>query len=157
MKINILKFVKLYMVLVGLFLIQKPLFMLSYYKRFSDVGVMEWFRVMLHGLPLDLSMSGYLCVLPGLLLIAGIWTKSNAVKWIGHAYMGIMSLFISLTFCLNIALYEYWGFPLDSTPLFYFFSSPSDAVASVSMVTVIFGVLLALAIAVGIFYALRWT
>ena len=157
MKIKILKFIKLYMVLVGLFLIQKPLFMLAYYKRFSDVGVIEWFRVMLHGLPLDLSMSGYLCVFPGLLLIAAIWTRSNALKWIEHVYMGIVALFISLTFCLNIALYEYWGFPLDSTPLFYFFSSPSDAVASVSMVTVIFGVLLALAIAVGIFYVLRWT
>ncbi|BCS86058.1 sulfatase [Prevotella herbatica] len=131
--------------------------MLAYYKRFSDVGVIEWFRVMFHGLPLDLSMSGYLSAFPGLLLIAAIWTRSNALKWIGHVYMGIVAFFISLTFCLNIALYEYWGFPLDSTPLFYFFSSPSDAVASVSMVTVILGVLLALAIAVGIFYALRWT
>ena len=145
------------MVLVGLFLIQKPLFMLYYYKRFADVGIIEWFRVMLHGLPLDFSMSGYLCVLPGLLLIAGIWTKSSAVKWIGYIYMGIVSLFISLTFCLNIALYEYWGFPLDSTPLFYFFSSPSDAVASVSMITVILGVLLSLAIAFGIFKVLCWT
>jgi phosphoglycerol transferase MdoB-like AlkP superfamily enzyme len=115
---------------------------------------MEWFRVMMHGLPLDFSMSGYLCAVPGLLLIAGIWTKSNVVKWIGYVYMGIASLLISLTFCLNIALYEYWGFPLDSTPLFYFFSSPSDAVASVSMITVIFGVLLSLAIAAGIFFVL---
>ncbi len=156
MKINILKFVKLYMVLVGLFLIQKPLFMLYYYKRFADVGIIEWFKVMLHGLPLDFSMSGYLCALPGLLLIAGIWTKSSAVKWTEYVYLGIVSLLISLTFCLNIVLYEYWGFPLDSTPLFYFFSSPSDAVASVSVFTVILGILLSLAIAVGVFYALRW-
>ena len=73
------------------------------------------------------------------------------MKWTEYVYLGIVSLFISLMFCLNIVLYEYWGFPLDSTPLFYFFSSPSDAVASVSVFTVILGILLSLAIAVGYF------
>ena len=59
------------MVLVGLFPYPETIFMLYYYKRFADVGIIEWFKVMLHGLPLDFSMSGYLCALPGLLLIAG--------------------------------------------------------------------------------------
>ena len=52
---------------------------------------------------------------------------------------------------------EYWGFPLDSTPLFYFFSSPSDAVASVSVFTVILGNITVASNCCGVFYALRWT
>ena len=40
---------------------------------------------------------------------------------------------MSFCFVLNIALYPYWNFPLDSTPLFYFFTSPADAFASTSI------------------------
>ena len=39
---------------------------------------------------------------------------------------------LATAICTNIGLYEYWRFPLDATPLFYFLSSPKDAFASVS-------------------------
>ena len=49
-----------------------------------------------------------------------------------QAYFMAVSLLVSMIFTLNAALYGFWKFPLDMTPLFYFSTSPSAAVASVS-------------------------
>lgn len=38
---------------------------------------------------------------------------------------------VAVSFVANIALYGYWGFPLDATPIFFLLSSPSAAMASV--------------------------
>ena len=43
-----------------------------------------------------------------------------------------MAFISSLAYVANIALYGFWGFPLDNTPLLYIKTSPSDAMASVT-------------------------
>ncbi|UVV55238.1 hypothetical protein NXW60_10955 [Bacteroides fragilis] len=50
-----------------------------------------------------------------------------------------------------MGLYEYWGFRLDATPLFYLFSSPKDALASVSIWVVMAG-LAAMAVYAALLY-----
>ena len=74
--------------------------------------------------------------------------------WCG--YFGFVAVLMSVIAVTDVALYAYWGFRLDATPLFYFFSSPRDAMASVSVWTVAGGVLAMLAYAAllyAIFYA----
>ena len=44
-------------------------------------------------------------------------------------------------FIIDLGLYGFWGFRLDATPVFYFFSSPKDAMASVSFWFVLLGIL----------------
>ena len=93
----------------------------------------DWGGVIVHGFPLDMSMAGYLCALPALLLLVGVWWRS---RWLDVAMTVVLvfTAFVAvLAMVVNAVLYEYWGFPLDSTPLFYFFSSPKDAFASVSV------------------------
>ncbi len=104
--------------------------MLFYGSIFADVAAKEWWNVIIHGLPLDFSMAGYLSILPGLLLIASVW---HVGKWLKRAFQGyflVITFLLSSIFVIDLGLYEYWGFRLDTTPLFYFFSSPSDAMAS---------------------------
>ena len=109
----------------------------------KGVGVSwtEWLGVMWHGLPLDLSLAGYLTVVPGLLFICSAWTVSNLLRRIWYGYFAFVSVLLSVIFTVDLGLYEYWGFRLDATPLFYFFSSPKDAVASVSIWVVIGGII----------------
>lgn len=98
--------------------------------------------VIWHGLPLDLSMAGYLTAIPALLLIASVWIRQEIIRPILNTYFWIPAIIISTCFILNIVLYPYWNFPLDSTPIFYFFTSPADAFASVSIFFVLFGLVL---------------
>lgn len=155
---QIIWFVKTYATFVVLFVLQKPLFLFlekgsatqPVDNIFTELPAVIW-----HGLPLDLSMAGYLSVIPGLLSIAVVWLKRDLVKPIMNIYFIIASLFITCSFVLNASLYPYWKYPLDSTPLFYFFTSPADAIASVSIWQVILSVIILIALTVGVWCTLR--
>ena len=155
---QIIWFVKTYATFVVLFVLQKPLFLFlekgsatqPVDNIFAELPAVIW-----HGLPLDLSMAGYLSVIPGLLSIAVVWLKRDLVKPIMNIYFIIASLFITCSFLLNASLYPYWKYPLDSTPLFYFFTSPADAIASVSIWQVILSIVILIVLTVGVWFTLR--
>ena len=155
---QIIWFVKTYATFVVLFVLQKPLFLFlekgsatqPVDNIFTELPAVIW-----HGLPLDLSMAGYLSVIPGFLSIAVVWLKRDLVKPIMNIYFIITSLFITCSFLLNASLYPYWKYPLDSTPLFYFFTSPADAIASVSIWQVILSIVILIVLTVGVWFTLR--
>ena len=64
--------VAIYFAFVLLFMLQKPLFMLWQGDLYSDASVGEWFQVIAHGIPLDLSVAAYILVLPMLLTIVSL-------------------------------------------------------------------------------------
>ena len=155
---QIIWLVKTYATFVVLFVLQKPLFLFlekgsatqPVDNIFTELPAVIW-----HGLPLDLSMAGYLSVIPGLLSIAVVWLKRDLVKPIMNIYFIIASLFITCSFVLNASLYPYWKYPLDSTPLFYFFTSPADAIASVSIWQVILSIVILIVLTIGVWFTLR--
>lgn len=155
MKDRLIGFIKTYCLFVCIFMLQKPLFMLFYRSLYAETSGSDWLNVIWHGLPLDLSLAGYLTAIPGLLFIASAWTLSKVLHRIWCGYFLFVSLLLSLIFTVDVGLYEYWGFRLDATPLFYFFSSPKDAVASVSIWMVLGGIgamLLYAALLYAVFY-----
>ena len=141
MKERLIGFLKTYFLFVCIFALQKPFFMLFYRPLYEGVSWTEWLGVMWHGLPLDLSLAGYLTAIPGLLFICSAWAVPNLLRRIWCGYFIFVSVLLSIIFTVDLGLYEYWGFRLDATPLFYFFSSPKDAVASVSVWMVIGGII----------------
>ena len=60
MKDRLIGFIKTYCLFVCIFVLQKPLFMLFYKSLYPDASCADWFSVAWHGLPLDLSLAGYL-------------------------------------------------------------------------------------------------
>ena len=157
MKDRLIGFIKTYCLFVCIFVLQKPLFMLFYKSLYPDASCADWFSVAWHGLPLDLSLAGYLTAIPGFLFIASVWTLSKSLHRIWCGYFLFVSVLISIIFTVDLGLYEYWGFRLDATPLFYFFSSPKDAVASVSIWMVLGGIVAMVVYAVvlyAVFYSI---
>lgn len=143
MKRRLNQFVATYFLFVFLFTLQKPIFMAYYAHLYDNVSCTEWFAVIWNGLPLDLSLAGYLTVIPGILLIASIWTTSKVLKPIRKGYFLFISILLASIFIGDLGLYGYWNFRLDTTPLFYLTSSPKDALASVG-IGVLLGALAAL-------------
>lgn len=133
---QLLWFLRTYIMLVVIFLIQKPIFLLVENSSASSPVDAIWssmISVMWHGLMLDHAIAGYITLLPGLMLLASVWIRKELVRPVFNTYFGLVSFGISLCFTLNAALYPFWKFPLDSTPFSYFFSSPADAFASTSV------------------------
>lgn len=157
MKTRFKYFFLTYVFFVLIFIIQKPLFMLYHLPLFKEATWKDWFLVPYHGLPLDFSLAGYLTIIPGLLLICTIWSRKRLWRRLAKAYFAVIAIILSAVFVIDLGLYRYWGFRLDATPLFYFCSSPGDALASASAWELIGGIvtlLLMTALLYALFYLL---
>jgi len=129
MKQRILLFLTIYFYFVLIFLIGKVIFALIHSSIGGGIEVTDVLAVLYHGLPLDLSMSGYLSAIPGLILIASIWFKPQLVGYTFNIYYGIVLSIIAIITIADIVVYPYWGFHFDST-VFLYLQSPKEAFAS---------------------------
>ncbi|MBQ7822578.1 MAG: LTA synthase family protein, partial [Bacteroidaceae bacterium] len=151
MKSRVYIFCKIYLLLVLLFMLLKAVFMLCYHSIYAAVPFSDWMRVVKHGLPLDLSIAGYLTALPGLLLLASIWLGARITRKTATVYFSLVSIVLSLIWVSDIVLYGYWGFRLDTTPLFYL-NSPKNAMASAQTGELIGAIIAIIAIIAGLIF-----
>lgn len=114
-------------------MLMKIPFMCLYNDIICEASFADKINVLWNGLRLDMAIAGYLSLLPGLMLTVSIFWKGKLLRWIWNGYFFIIAEIVAFLYILNIGLYGYWGFPLDSTPLFYISSSFTDAVASVTL------------------------
>jgi len=131
----LVKLLAAYGALLAAFVVLKLPFIIAY----APAG-MHSFRALWSGMSMDMCMAGYFTVLPALLLIAGcIMGPHKFLRRIECTYYVFASAIISAVFVLDFGLYAHWGFRLDATPLFYFASSPSSAMASATATETIAG------------------
>lgn len=90
----------------------------------------DYLQVIWHGLKLDLTVAGYLTVLPLLLVLVSVWYNGSWLRKVLKGYFITVALVIAAIFVADVALYAFWGFRMDATVLFYL-KSPGDALASV--------------------------
>lgn len=108
-------------------------FILSYHAMINAGGVGDGLLAVWHGIRLDLSIAGYLTLLPGIMLIVSLWWRGKALYTLWKLYFAVTSLLYFIAIIANIGLYKYWGFPLDNTSLLYIKTSPADAMASLTL------------------------
>ena len=130
---------------VLLMALQKPIFLLYYAEQAAQHSFGEWMQVIWHGLKLDMTVAGYITALPILLTLCTCWIplSERAGRRLLNGYFGIVSALVALLFAVDLGLYEFWGFRLDSTILIYL-SDPKEAAASVDLWTWVRQTLLAL-------------
>lgn len=160
MKKKLLLIVFTFLIWTVIFTLQKPFFLI-FYGGFSQV-----FNVVRHGLKLDLSTAAYLTAIPAIiLLISSIPIKCLSGAKAGKLLMDIVRLWfcissflVAVAFVANLALYGYWNFPLDSTPIFFITSSPSAAMASVEWWQALLGIIAIVLTAgiIGLFFHPLW-
>ena len=106
MKDRLIGFIKTYCLFVCIFVLQKPLFMLFYKSLYPDASCADWFSVIWHGLPLDLSLAGYLTAIPGFLFITSVWTLSKSLYRIWCSYFLFISVLISIIFLYSFQVFH---------------------------------------------------
>ena len=154
MKKRVLFLFACFITFILVFALQKPVFMLYNHASGGGLSISDYLQVMVHGLQLDATVAGYLTVIPLLLTLLSVWIPGRYITFILKGYFFIVACIISLIFVVDIALYPYWGFRLDATPLFYL-QSPSDALASAPASTLILQTLVFVVYTYGIFWALK--
>lgn len=136
------------------FISQKLMFMIYNHSMDSTIGICDYLNVMWHGIPLDMTTTGYLLVYPLLVLIANFFIGINLRQWLVPYFCVIFAL-LSIIFVADTVMYEFWQFKLDTT-VFLYTDKPADAVASVSTTFVIFTILAIILLTIAYSWLFWW-
>ena len=140
-----------YVILVVVFIIQKPLFIL-FAGDGQSFSASDCLSVMYHGLAMDLSTAAYVSIIPWVIVLASLFIRNLNPRKVLRPYHIIAAIALSLIFVADISLYPFWQFKLDAS-VFLYLDSPGEATASVSTGYLIIRILAIAAYAV-IIYAL---
>lgn len=119
--------------------------MLAHSAMGGGITAGDYFSVLYHGLPLDMSMSGYLTVLPALFILSSIWIKPKVIAKISNVYFFIILAIIAIIAIADVVVYPYWGFHFDAT-VFLYLQKPKETLASASGLEIVTGILGAIAL-----------
>ena len=119
-----------FVILVAVFILQKPLFLL-FAGEGQSFSLSDCLSVMYHGASMDLSTAAYITVIPWLAAVASIFFKKFNPKKVLRPYHIIVAILLALVFVTDISLYPFWQFKLDAS-VFQYLDSPKEATASVS-------------------------
>ncbi len=130
---KILLIVATFLASLVLMALQKPMFLIWYAEQSAEASAAELMGVSLHGALLDSTMAGYISVIPWLLMLAAVWiTIPEAVmRRIMSGYFAAMAILVSLIVAVDMGLFRYWGYRIDST-IFPYLATPKEAAASVT-------------------------
>ncbi len=130
---KILLIVATFLASLVLMALQKPMFLIWYAEQSAEASATELMGVSLHGALLDSTMAGYISVIPWLLMLAAVWiTIPEAVmRRIMSGYFAAMAILVSLIVAVDMGLFRYWGYRIDST-IFPYLATPKEAAASVT-------------------------
>lgn len=119
----------IYIVLIGVFLLETLLFMLYHQNVYSVFSSSEWLQVLWHSIPQDLTLAGYVVALPLVLKLVHYWVPGHWYRTFCVWFFTIMSIPLALLWMVDLVLFGYWGFRLDATPLIYLLDSPGETLA----------------------------
>ncbi|UEA88752.1 LTA synthase family protein [Alistipes senegalensis] len=136
--------------------VQKPVFMAYYAVEAAGAGIRGWIDVLWHGLTLDMTVAGYVTALPILVTLLSLWLRLPEKVWRGvlTTWFVLVAVTTAVIFAVDVALYEHWGFRIDSTVLIYL-ADPEEAMASVDFWLGVRQTLLAAAYAAGMIWVYR--
>ncbi|MGB2342633.1 MAG: LTA synthase family protein [Flavobacteriaceae bacterium] len=117
---------------VSYFVVARFLFLIYHFNSTKNLDISEFFYVLIYGLRLDFSIAAYVVVLPFLMVLLGVFTKSKMLLTIHQTYSWLMVLLMNLLLSIDLFLYSYWNTRLDTTFLRYL-NTPELMFASVNM------------------------
>ena len=104
MKKRFIFLLALYFLWLPLLAIQKPVFMLYHHALANGCSLIDYLKVITHGLLLDCTMAGYLTALPLLMTLVSVWSPGTFYRKLLKGYFGIMAVLIAAIFSVDVAL-----------------------------------------------------
>lgn len=122
---------------LGFLIFFKTTFIIYHITKLRGVSYIDIFKIYLHGLKLDISLIGYILLIPTALIILLSSFKNRILKPIINVYTLIIILPLSLLLLIDHELYNYWGFRLDDTFIDYI-ATPKEMLASLNLFHIVF-------------------
>lgn len=107
---------------------------LALYLPLGEYRLGDWWQVLCHGFTLDMTVAGYITAIPLLVLLLSVWIPLSERFWrrLLGLVGGVMALVAAVVYAVDLGLYGYWGFRIDSSLMLYL-QSPKEAMASLTL------------------------
>ncbi|MEE9462660.1 MAG: LTA synthase family protein [Bacteroidales bacterium] len=157
MRSSFLYYLRYTIFILGIQIFFRILFMISYRSHAQGIEFPDQLMAMVHGLKLDLSLTGYCLLIPTLLLFLASLIKKLKVKRILDIYTFIILLLLVPLFFTNLVIYKYWNFPIDRS-IFDYLNTPGEMFASLSPLRLILMIGLIIMVFYPVFFIIyrRW-
>ncbi len=114
------------------FIISRFVFLVFHFKHTLAFPFTDWIMTYWYGAKLDFSFVSYLLLIPVFFMIFMSFAGTKIMKTVFNIYTYFILFALSFLVIVDLELYRYWGFRLDSTPLDYL-NSPREMFASISL------------------------
>lgn len=118
---------------LGYFWLSKAVFLLYNFNLTSEVKPVEIFKIFFIGSRLDLSMTSYLLVLPGIVFSLSVAVAPRILNVVLYYYTLIILLSVSVLNVLDLGLYPHWGTRIGISA-FDYLGDPKGMAANVTWV-----------------------
>ncbi|SIT79372.1 LTA synthase family protein [Pontibacter indicus] len=138
------------------FVASRAIFLLYHDNRTQELSQSDLWTIFAKGLRLDFSFSAYVSAIPFLAILATTLFPSLRVRKFIRYYTYTILVLLSVLMAVDLELYTYWGFRLDSTPMLYL-NTPGEMAASAAMAPVLLLSVIALATSLVFALLFRYT
>ncbi|ADR20079.1 sulfatase [Marivirga tractuosa] len=136
-----------------LFTFFRVVFYAYQFALLENIAISGILRSFYYGLPLDLSFSAYILVIPALLIAFTTIFSAHIIRPILKLYSALVVIFVVLVQTVDLELFRTWGFRIDNTPLQYI-DTPGEMWASSASSPILLLVLIFIFTMVAINYGL---
>ncbi|MFN3590159.1 MAG: hypothetical protein ACK4UP_12320 [Spirosomataceae bacterium] len=125
-----IQFIIVYFAFWVIFFLSARFIFLSYHIADTKLLTLEqlW-GIFTKGVRMDLSMAGYLCVVPYLFVAFSNFLKKGLFEGLIFSYTFISVFIVTFAIVADLEVFNVWGNRLDLTPIYYL-SSTKEALAS---------------------------
>ncbi|MEG0795662.1 MAG: sulfatase-like hydrolase/transferase [Odoribacter sp.] len=129
MKAKLLFLLKYYLFWIILSLFAKIIFLFYQWQDTMALTGGDLWNIFVKGIPLDLSLGGYVIMLTAIILIGSSFWSEKVIRLVLSILTFLLLIFFSIVTTVDLELFKNWGFHIDSTPLMYL-KTPKEAMAS---------------------------
>ena len=132
MKKSVIIFFKYFLFWLFYFWVSKLVFLLANIKLSSDLDFIEIIKIFLIGTKMDLSMAGYLTILPGVILAVSFLFSAKILSVILKGYTIIILVITTFLNVLDLALFPHWGTRVGINA-FNYLGDPKGVISNITL------------------------
>jgi phosphoglycerol transferase MdoB-like AlkP superfamily enzyme len=124
-------FLRLFVFWLLFFAVDRLIFIIINAKAIASVDIHQIASTFYHAILLDLSMAGYLLVVPALAYVITMLSGRKIIefKWLAN-YILVLVVLFSITSVVNFNIYREWGTKINAKALEVAYTTPNEALAS---------------------------
>jgi phosphoglycerol transferase MdoB-like AlkP superfamily enzyme len=154
MKHRVFFYLKYILYWIGIQFFFRLIFLLFYGHLVEDLSFRNAALTFVHGFRLDLSLTGYILIIPTLIIAIFSLFKKDLTRKIIHIYSAVILFIVILSYMTNLVVYQFWNYPIDKS-MFDYVGSPREWLANTKTINFLLSLVIFFLLFTGLYFILK--